>query len=169
MPSEKFLCKSADGKRVVFDPINSHTATHFRDASNLQAITKELLSNMNLEGDLVAKDIDMGRVIGNSDVVKIDGSDEIIYAKRSNREDQGFVPFTKSRTSQPCSLISIYLVKKAEDTYELSSVWIGEYDSPNFPQMDNATPSSLPYWQKRAFVWGSQEIIPGTERDDCPW
>ncbi len=160
---------SANGKRVVFDPVHSHAATHLKDAPTLRALAKELLSNMSLEGDLIAKDVDTGKVVGNSDVVETDDKDDVVYARRKNREDQGYVPFTKSRSPQPSTKISIYLVKKDDENYELSSVWIGEYESPMFPQMSNATAESVPYWSKHAFVWGSQEITPGSILAKCPW
>lgn len=169
MVKEELLCKSANGKDIVFDPLGSHTATHFKDAHGLKELAKELLSTLDLEGELIAKDINMGKVIGKSDVVEIDDNDDIVYAMRKNREDQGYVPFTKSQSSQPSSIISIYLVNKDEETYELSSIWVGEYESPMFPQMDNATAESIPYWSKHAFVWGSQEIIPGSVLTKCPW
>jgi len=169
MQKYELLCKSTNDKNIVFDPINSHTATHFNDAPKLRSLAEELLSNMALEGELVAKDFDMGRTIGNSDVVEIDDSDVIVYAMRKSREDQGYVPFTKSRTSQPSQIISVYLIRKDDETYELSSTWIGELDSPAFPQMHNATEDSIPYWEKHAFVWESQEIIPGTKITNRPW
>jgi hypothetical protein len=170
MPQDnELLCISADGKRIVFDPTKSHTATHFNDAPTLRVVAEELLSGMTLEGDLIAKDVDMGKVVGNSDVVEIDGEDDIVYAMRKNREDQGYVPFTKSQSSQQSTKISIYLVKKDDETYELSSVWIGEYESPMFPQMSNATADSVLFWSKHAFVWGSQEIIPDSILAKCPW
>jgi hypothetical protein len=167
--NQELLCTSANGMKVVFDPINSHTATHFNDASQLKELAIEIISGMTLEEDLIAKDIDLGKVVGKSDVVEVSHTDEIVYAMRKNREDQGYVPFTKSQTSQPSSLISVYLVKLNSETYELSSVWIGEYESPMFPQMSNASAKSIPYWKSHAFVWGSQEVIPGTELSDCPW
>ena len=167
--NEELLCISANGERIVFDSVASHTATHFKDAPTLRGVAEELLTGMKLEGSLIAKDVDMGRIIGNSDVVGIDDTDDIVYAIRQNREDQGYVPFTKSQSSQPSSLISIYLVKNDPVTYELASTWIGEFESPMFPQMDNATTESVPYWSKHAFVWGSQEIISGTTLHKCPW
>lgn len=166
---KKFLCKSKNGIGVFYDPEDSHTATHFKDAPGLRDVVVEYLSNKDLKGGLIAEDVDMGRTIGMSDVVPVAQSDEIVYAMRSKRKDQGYVPVTKSQTSKPCSLLSVYLIRQDPETYELSSAWIGEYDSPNFPQMDNATDDSEPYWRKHAFAWGSQEIIPGTERADCPW
>lgn len=169
MNGEELLCISSNGKRVFFNPITSHTATHFEDTPTLRTLAIELLSKMSLKGNLIAKDVDMGRVIGENNVVKIDRTDDIIYAIRKNREDQGHVPFTTSRSSQPCSFISIYLVKKTNQSYDLSSIWIGRFGSPSFPQMTNATQDSIPFWSKHAFVWGSQQIIPGTELSDCPW
>lgn len=165
----KTLCKSANNKTIVYDPINSHTATHFHDAPSLRELVQEYLRSIDLDGKLIAKDVDMGKAIGKSDVVATDKSDEIIYAMRKNREDQGYVPFTKSRQSQPSSLLSVYLERIDENTYELSSTWIGEFESPMFPQMGNATDESIPYWTNHAFAWGSQEIIDGTETNNCPW
>lgn len=164
-----YLCTTANGIRIVFDPVHSHTATHFKDAPSLKHQVKNLLGSLVVVDDLIAQEFDMGKIIGDCNVIETDEKDEIIYAIRKNRRDQGYVPFTKSRTSQPCSLISIHLVKKTAETYELSSVWIGEYESPMFPQMENATAESIPYWRQHAFVWGSQEIIPGTELSQCPW
>lgn len=169
MTKEELLCISANGMKVVFNPINSHTETHFKDSLKLRELVKELLSDLNLEGNIIAKDFDMGKTAGNSEVVVIDGTDELVFAMRKSREDQGFVPFTKSRSSKPSRLISIYLVRKDDHTYELSSAWIGEFESPPFPRMKNATADSIPYWNKHAFVWGSQEIIPGTEISNRPW
>lgn len=168
-PTYEHLCLSANGKRVVFEPITSHTATHFKDTPQLRNLIMGLLCSTNLEGDLVAKDIDMGKIIGNSDVVKIDQTDDVIYAMRKNRNDQGYVPFTKSRTSEPSSLISMYLTKIDSETYLLASAWIGSYELPKFPQMKDATSESIPYWTNHAFVWGSQEIIPGSVQRTCPW
>ena len=167
--NEELLSISANGESVVFDSVNSHVATHFKDSPTLRGITRDLLICMDLKGALTAKDVDMGKVIGNSDVVDVDNSDTIVYAMRKNRRDQGYVPFTKSRSPQPSSLISIYLVKKDSETYELSSVWIGEYESPLFPQMNNVTAESIRFWSKHAFVRGSQVIIPGTVLLNCPW
>lgn len=163
------LCQSANGKQIVFDPINSHVATHFNDEPYLRDLVIDVLSKEELTEPVIAKDVNTGRIIGNNDLVEVDDSDILVYAIRKNREDQGYVPFTKSRTSQPSTLLSIYLVKKDNTTYELSSAWIGEFEMPPFPEMDNATRESMPFWSKHAFVWGSREIIPGTEISSCPW
>lgn len=95
--------------------------------------------------------------------------DDIVYALRKNRQEQGYVPFTKSRKAQLNSHVSMHLNKIDSDNYELASAWIGEMDSPPFPEDPNATADSSEYWSKHAFVWGSQEIISGSEQIVCPW
>ena len=166
---EAYLGNSANGRRISYDAVNSHTATHFNDTPGLRELVVSVLSGRELSGPIVTLDIDMGEPIGTSDVVEVDETDTIVYAMRLKREDQGRVPFTKSRPAQPCSHLSMYLIEKDHDTCELASAWIGEFESPPFPEMANATPESIKYWSRHAFVWGSQKIMPGTMIEHCPW
>lgn len=169
MENKTFLCRSANGKDIFFDAASSHTATHFKDAPTLRGLATGILHGTSLTKPIEAMAIDMGKDIGVTDVVMIDSTDEVVYAMRVAREDQGWVPFTKSRAAQPCRIVSLYLTQNGEQSYELASTWIGPLDSPPFPQMAEATDESVPYWQTHAFVWGSQGIIPDSERSDCPW
>jgi hypothetical protein len=169
MSSKELLCRSRNGKHVYYNPINSHAATHFTDTPQLKELVIEVLKNRDLNDDNLEFDIDMGRVVGTTDVVEVDDADEIVYALRKNRAEQGYVPFTKSRKGQPDSFISIALVANQDGSCELSSAWIGVWDDPPFPQEPHAPPESKVYWSKHAFVWGSQEIEEGTETSDCPW
>jgi hypothetical protein len=169
MNSKTYLCDSSNGKHVTYDEVDSHAATHFNDKPELKKLVTAILSGKSLSEPIVTMDVDMGETIGTTDVVEVDESDEIVYAIRIKREDQGYVPFTKSRVVQESSHVSLYLIEKDSTTYELSSAWIGEFESPPFPQMPNPTAESIPYWTKHAFVWGSQKIEPGTAINICPW
>lgn len=171
------LCTSKNGKQVTYDPIDSHAATHIEDTPQLKALVIEALQNMTLEDVTIMTDIDMERVIGTTDVVKTDSTDEIVYGMRLNRTDDGHVPFTKSRPGDPCSHITLQVVRQNNGTYILTSAWIGrlhidksgkEDDEP-FPNSPNATSRSKEFWSTRAFVYGSQEIQAGTEITQCPW
>lgn len=162
MTDLQYLCASKNGKKIYYDSVNSHTATHFEDNPQLKHIVSDHLTGLDLEMDIIAQDIEMDKIIGNSSVVSIDRNDDVLYAVRKNREDQGLVPFVKNRASEPSSNLSLYLVRQPDATYELLSAWIGEFESPPFPDMDNATPESIPYWSSHAFVWGSQQIVEGT-------
>lgn len=116
----------------------------------------------------------MGRVVGTCDVVMVDDSDEIVYAVRKNREDDGPVPFVKNRQGDPCPYVAVHLAPQADGTYILSSAWIGKFgtigvDDEPFPLAKDANERSAAFWDKHAFVYGSQEITPGTETKERPW
>jgi adenylate kinase family enzyme len=162
--------KSKNNVSVVYDPVYSHAATHLDDTPRLKDLVAEIISKMDLQGQRVATDVDMGRVVGTCDVVVVDNTDEIVYAMRKNRETDGLVPFTKTREPEPCRHVAIQLTPKTDGSYELASAWIGTFgDDEPFPEAPDATDKSAEYWNHHAFVWESQEIIPGTETTVCPW
>ena len=167
----QFLCKSKNGVVVTYDPVSSHAATHLEDTPQLANLVTELVGNMDLTGQKVAQHFDMGRIVGTSDVVAVDGTDEIVYGVRKNRDDDGLVPFTKTRQADPCPFVTVQLAPNKDGTYELLSAWVGTYDADDapFPQSPNATEKSIEYWSRLAFVYGSQEIVAETETNKRPW
>ena len=168
---QKLLCQSKNGVSVTYDPIHSHAATHLEDTPGLKDLVAEVVGGLDLNGQKVARHFDLGRIVGTTDVVKIDGTDEVIYAARKNRHDDGLVPFTKTREAEPSSYVTVQLVPRDGGTYELVSAWIGTFDDDDepFPESPDATARSREYWRHWAFIWGSQEIVPGTETNICPW
>lgn len=168
---QKFLCKSKNGIRVTYDPISSHAATHLEDTPQLADLVTELIGTLELTGQTIKRHFDMGRNVGTTDVISVDKTDVIVYGVRKNREDDGLVPFTKSRPAEPCQYVTIQLSPKNDGTYELLSAWIGTFDDGDqpFPQSPSATDKSIEFWSRLAFVYGSQEIIPGTETSIRPW
>ncbi len=156
---------------MTYDPVHSHAATHLEDTPELKSLVAEVVGNMDLVGQKIAQHYDMGRIVGTSDIVDVDETDKIIYAVRKNRDDDGLVPFTKTREGKPCPYVTLQLAPQADGSYELLSAWIGTFDDDDqpFPQSPRATDKSVDYWNRLAFVWGSQEIVPGTETTVCPW
>lgn len=171
MAFQELICASNNNVRVVYDPKYSHAATHFEDTPGLRELVVAVISNMDLEGQVVATYIDMGRTVGTCDVVEIDATDKIVYGVRKNRVDDGLVPFTKSREGKLCPYVAVHLEPLSATTYMLSSAWIGTYsnDDEPFPQSPKATERSVDFWSKHAFVYGSQEIVDGTETSIRPW
>jgi hypothetical protein len=126
-----------------------------------------VLAQTNLEGDRMLFEHDMGRTIGTTDLVENDEGDEIVYAKRLNRDI--YTAFNKTKRPQPTALVAV-CVNKIDDTrYELFTAWTGSANSPSFPGDENEIPESKPYWTKHSLAWGTQAIQPGTETSDCPW
>lgn len=161
------LSVSRNGKEVVYDDADSHAATHIADTPELPALVKEVLASTDLEGDVIRFQKDMKRIIGESDLVETDKSDEIVYAKRKNRDV--YTPFTKSRKPKQSSLLSVSFRRLENDVYELDSTWIGPMDSPAFPGDPDEDEQSIPFWTSHALVWGRQEVQPDTITTDNPW
>lgn len=155
-----------DHKEVTYDPDNSHVATHIADTPSLPSLVKFVLADTVSTGEAMWFETDMGRVIGVTDLVETDKTDDIIYAKRAGRDT--YTRFTKSRRPQECRLLTVAIEPLDIMHYDLTSAWIGPKGFP-FPDKPDATPESLEYWKTRALVWGTQEIQPGTETTDCPW
>jgi hypothetical protein len=167
MKSLVYLCTSKNGPDIYYDPVDSHAATHFNDAPGLQEIVKDLLQRHDIQNEYEGFDIDAQTVVGVKDVVDVNEGDELIYAKRINRNEH--VPFVMNRKPQPCSIVSIALRKYEDGKYELESAWIGEFDSPPFPEEGHATPDSVPFWDKHAFVWRSQGVQEDSITHQRPW
>ena len=165
----EFLAASANGKDVYYEPEHSHAATHFAEAPQLRALTQEIIARTSLDGDKpILFDTDMGRTVGNTDLVENRPGDVIVFARRRNRGDI-YTSFNKTQSPQPCSVVSVAFKYLEDNTYELASAWIGPLDSPSFPGEPEATPDSKAYWLAHSLVWGTQEIQPGTETSVCPW
>lgn len=163
----EFLVTSENGMDVLYDPVNSHTATHFADTTNLKKLAQEILAKKILDEDKMFFDTNMVRIVGKSDLVENDNGDVIVYAKRKNRDV--YTSFNKTKTPQPCSIVAIGVARIGEGQYELLSAWIGSIDSPPFPGDENETPESKDFWLKHSLAWGAQEIQEGTETLSCPW
>jgi len=107
---QEFISKSKNDIAVTYDPVHSHAATHFEDTTQLKQLVAEVISSMTLDGQEIARHIDMGRVVGTCDVVDVDDTDEIVYGMRKSRNDDGLVPFTKSREGTPCPYVALHLM-----------------------------------------------------------
>lgn len=166
-----FIGKSSNDVIVNFDPVNSHASTHFEDKPQLKELVAKVIGKLDLQGQEIATHVDMNTAVGTCDVVKVDESDEIVYGMRKNRSEDGLVPFTKTRQGEPCPFVAVHLVPQPDKTYILSSAWIGTFgdDDEPFPNSPDATERSVEFWNKHAFVYGSQEIVAGTETLKRPW
>ncbi|MDB5176325.1 MAG: hypothetical protein JWM81_1183 [Candidatus Saccharibacteria bacterium] len=167
----QLIAESKNGVKVYFDTVSSHAATHLQDAPELERLVAEVVSKLELKGQEVAAHFDMGRIVGTCDVVAVSEKDEIVYGMRKNRDDDGLVPFVKNRDGEPCPFVAVHLLPQPDTSYLLSSAWIGTFgeDDEPFPKSHDANERSVDFWSSHAFVYGSQEIIKGTETTVRPW
>ncbi len=160
------IATSKNNMTVVVDTEHSHAAIHLQDDPRLQAVVTRALSQVNLEGETLAFEKDLGDVVGYMDLVKTTPEDEIVYAKRPNRDI--YTRFVKNKEQTETSYVTCVLERVDDTTYELWSAWVGRL-LPTFPGDENETPESKSFWSEHALVWGTQTVQPGTETDICPW
>lgn len=166
MATHEFFTQSKNGIPIFYDPVHSHASTHFSDTPQIIPYVKRVLENTEIYGDNMEFDADTGTILGMSDLVETNDSDDIVYAIRKNRDRH--MRFTKSQKPHPSSMIAISLKRLDDGSYDLYSAWLGPQTPPT-PNSPFANSESKPFWSRHALVWGNQEIQPGTETANCPW
>lgn len=161
------LAVSRNNIHVWYDPILSHAATHIKDTPGLDKLVSEIIGQTVIDKPYMQFHTDFGRRVGVSDLVVNSPGDEIVYAKRLNRNE--YTVFNKTKSAQPSSLVTVALEMQEDGTCELVSAWIGPGDSPSFPGTEYETAESREFWSKHALAWGNQEIQPRSETIKCPW
>lgn len=166
MQQPLFIGRTKDGSKVYVDMETSHAATHFADTPQLLELVREVLPTLELDNDSKRFELDMGRIVGESDCVETGTEDNIIYAKRLSRDT--YSRFVRGKHTIQTSWLTISLERIDKDTCELVTAYIGR-SAPPFPGNEFETPESRPFWEEHALVWGEQQIVPGTETKDRPW
>lgn len=162
----ELLGRSLNNTLVVYDIESSHAANHFADTPCLKELAREIIAQTRTTGEYMWFETDMGRIVGRTDLVETVETDDIIYAKRPGRG--GYTRFVLGCLPRACSVVTVAMQPIQDEQYELVSAWIGPIGVP-FPDDPAATAGSQEYWARHALVWGTQEVVPGTERSDNPW
>ena len=160
-----FLAKTKNGLNVYVDLQGSHAATHLADTPGLLELVKEALLTLAPSEDDVYTEVDLGRIIGTSDLVETTKDDDVFYAKRLNRTN--YTRFVRGREPVKTSIITL-VFHRQNNGYLLYSAWVG-WAAPPFPQDEKETPESRGFWKSHALVWGRQAIQQNTEQDEWPW
>ncbi len=162
-----FVTKTKNGLDVYVDLETSHAATHLKAHPELFNLMKEVLENYEVKQGQIRFQTDLGRIVGQKDLVPTTEADDIFYAKRPNRDK--YTRFVRNRKAEPTPFITIELHKKNEKDYEIFTVFIGEL-CPGFPFGKNdPNPTKREFWNRHALVDGNQEILPETITAECPW
>jgi hypothetical protein len=164
--SVRHLGYSRNGIRIVYDPVESHAATHFADEPHLESIVERIIEQTEVSGESMGFETDMGEAVGNTDLVETDETDKIVYAKRPNRDT--YMRFTQSQPPRLSSLVTVVLQRQSEDTYALFSAWIGPL-TPAFPGTPREEEGSKAYWETHALAWGKQQVQEDTITNQRPW
>ena len=111
------------GNTIILDYKNTHVEYHLLETPNLIDLVKEVLPTIETNGqDQVIIERDIGRIIGTTNLVETDDTDEIVYAKRIGRET--YSRFVKNRQLIPTSYLVVVL-RKASNGYILWTAMCG--------------------------------------------
>lgn len=194
--TRKYIETTANSGIVSVDIERSHAATHLREQPGLWALTQEVLR----KSDIITTpdqdaffEMDMGRVVGEMDLVDVQSSDwegseedRIRWARRVNRET--WTPLVV-RDERPLTRFVTVVLKQLDiaqqdpktldpkllepeianmQHHDLYTTYIGR-KTPALPGDHYETEASLPYWLSHALIWGTQAVQEDTVRYDCPW
>lgn len=163
---KEYLGKTKNGVDVYVDMNSSHATTHFAHHPKLVDSVKRVIPNIEATENVMRFEIDTKEIVGTTDLVETTEKDEILYAKRPLRKQ--YSRFVKNKKSVPTSWITIDIRKAGTGEYYLYTSFVGRL-TPSFPGGDYLPNQSVDFWSKHALVWGSQEIVPGSETTEYPW
>jgi hypothetical protein len=161
----EFIGQSRNGERVYIDPQETKVALHLAEAPQLRELITEVLEKVDLVGDNVAIEKDLGRTVGETTLVETDDNDEIIYAKRLQRDK--YTRFVVNKMAQPTQFVTVIL-HKTDEGYRLWSAWCGQL-VPTSPGGDDEMPKSQGFWRNHALVYDETIIQLDTVTATCPW
>jgi len=105
------------------------------------------------------------KVIGKTDCVKTNNSDDIVYAIRKGRH--GYSRFVHNRLPEETNSIKTVL-KKSENGYLIITLFYGGDAGPE-PYDERANEKDIQFWHGHALLYKKDDIIESTETTDCPW
>jgi len=158
---------SANDHQVYTNIINSAAGYSFSRQPHLVSLAKDIIESLELTDVVIRMTHDMGRTIGNTNIVTTGDKDTIFYAQRLKRGDS-VLRFVKNRSMEPSSELSIVLRKDGDGDYELTDVWIGPA-CPAFPGSADEGEDSKVYWQTHALTADSESISSQSVTSVCPY
>ncbi|MEO8863096.1 MAG: hypothetical protein ABI354_02120 [Candidatus Saccharimonadales bacterium] len=160
------IIKSDKGPGVYVNLINSPAGHYLSRQPYVINLLKEILPGIKLKGEYISIEHDMGRTIGNTDIVETSEKDTIFYALPYKKDV--FSRFAKNRYPIPSHKLSLVLHRDGDGSYELHDTWIGPC-TPPFPGAENEKDNSKEYWENHAYVQDAQAIQSKTITKTCPY
>lgn len=152
---ERFIGSLGSGE-AVFDRVNSH----IHSSPSLDALLPRALETVDAAGqEFIAMSVSHESPIGETSCIETSTDDKIIYAQRTGRT--GLTRFVLERSASPTSELTV-VMKKIPEGYILLTAYVGGKSEVE-PWDARATQASTEFWSNHALVWGTEEIIPGTE------
>lgn len=158
--------QSRNGAYVYVELIGSPAATHIAQQPQLLALAQEMLNQVSVLGAEANIEYDMKRSLGYNFVIATTEQDTILYGRLI--KDDIYTRFVKNGKAIASNFLTLTLLRRSDNSYELSDIWIGRLRPPR-PGSANETAESRPYWSTHAAVLDSKFMqIRGITRE-CPY
>lgn len=126
-----------------------------------------------ISGDFIVITKQFNEIVGYNNLVTIDEKDNVIYAKRLNRNI--YSKFVKCREAKESSKV-VFVVKRNKydiDNFNLITMFPG-HKSEKEPEDMNITDKSeliacLNFWKEKALIWQDDIIDNDTITEKCPY
>lgn len=158
--------QSRNGANVYVELIGSSAATHIAQQPQLLTLAQEMLKQVSVSGGKASIEHDMKRFVGYNFVVATTEQDTILYGRFV--KDDVYTRFVKNGKAVASNFLTLTLLRKSEDNYELSDIWIGRLRPPR-PGSANETAESKSYWSKHAAVFDSRSMQIRGVTKICPY
>lgn len=163
----KFILDDSKPAYSTYVNLISSPAGHYLSRRpHVIALIKEILANRTLTEDRIVIEQDMGRDIGNSDIVATSDTDTIYYAQPL--KSTVYWRFAKNRLPKTSNTLTVIVVRDAAGDYEVSDAWIGS-NHPAFPGDAFESTDSMEYWQTHALVQNAEIIQAKSITKICPY
>src|SRR3989344_4792470 len=160
------IAKISDDREIYVDLITSSAGKYLSRQPYVLNLIREVLKPLKLTDAQITIERDMGRVIGNTDIVETTDKDIIFYAQPYKKSV--FSRYAKNRYPLPSDKLTLILEKDSDGNYELADTWIGPF-SPPFPGDEHETVKSRSYWETHALVQDAQVVQSKTITKICPY
>jgi len=160
------ITKTINGDEIFVDLIKSPAAITIARQPHMLNLAKELIQTLNLKGKNTTIEFDMGRNIGNCEIVETTEKDYIIYAKPLHQKD--FKRFVRRRSPEQTRFITITLHFHESGVYELHDAIFGR-NTPGLPGSDTETAKSRAFWEAHAIALDGHPLQSQTITTSCPY
>lgn len=160
------LAESANGYEVYVNLLVSPAGRYISRAPYVLNLLKEVLTPMRLTKVRHSIEHDMGRTIGNTDIIETTDKDVIFYAQPNKKAV--YSRYAKNRYPSPSQHLTIIIEQDTEGNYEVTDTWIGPC-SPPFPGDEHEDAKSKNYWESHALAQDFHSVQSKTITKICPY
>lgn len=161
------ISKLPSGQTVYLDLINSLAGEYVSRQPHVLTVIKEALPKIEFRTQKSFwVEHDMGRVVGNTDIVETTDKDNIYYAQ--GRKRQEFSRFAKNRLPESSAILTILVAQDDTGDYEVVDTWVGP-NRPMFPGHIDESSASKEFWGNHALVNNAHPIQSNTITKNCPY